>query len=275
MSLSPGVPDRHPSGPLVTLTTDFGNDDPFVGLVKAAVLNRCRAATIVDLTHSIPDYDTEAAAFWIEKSWRFFPSGTVHVCVVDPGVGTARRILAVEQSGQFFLAPDNGVLAPIADLRGSVVRIVGPACLDRFGLGAPSATFHGRDVFAPLAGLLLAGRLAFGEMGATVGDWQRANWSSAIPGDEEVRGHIVWIDKFGNCFSNIDKKAIVDSSLSSVVVAGRSLPLARTYADHPPGTLIGLVNAFDVLEVACVEGNAASVLGLVRGAAVVLRRSMN
>lgn len=266
------MPRGRPAGLVVTLTTDFGHADPFVGLVKAAVLKRCPTATIVDLTHSIPDYDVEAAAFWIERSWRHFAPGTVHVCVVDPGVGTVRRTLAVEQSGHVFLGPDNGLLAPVAGLPGSVVRVVEQARLDRLGLGIPSATFHGRDVFAPLAGLLLAGSLAYEELGGIVGEWEPAGWSGPVPGEEEVRGHIVWIDKFGNCFSNIGKKSIVESSNSSVLVSGRSLPLVRTYGDRPPGTLVGLVNAFDVLEVACVEGSAASVLGLARGAAVTWRK---
>lgn len=264
---------RGPGGrPVITLTTDFGQSDPFVGLVKAAILHRCRAATIVDLTHSIPDYDIEAAAFWVERSWCYFAPGTVHLCVVDPGVGTARRILAVEQAGHLFLAPDNGVLAPVAALPGSVVREVEHARLERLGLGPPSATFHGRDVFAPLAGLLLEGELAFEDLGEAVGDWQPANWSAPIPGEEGVIGHVVWIDKFGNCFSNIRSSFIVESRNSSLLVSGRTLPLVRTYGDRPPGTLVGLVNAFDVLEVACVEGSAASALGLSRGGAVAWRK---
>lgn len=257
--------------PIVTLTTDFGLGDAFVGLVKAAVLARAPRARIIDLTHAVPPYDLEAGAFWIERSFRYFPAGTVHLCVVDPGVGTERRILLVGQAGQWFLGPDNGLLGPIAALDGSVVRAVAGRFLDAIGLTPISATFHGRDLLAPLAGLLACGSCQPGDVGPVVGDWQRPAWGRPIEGVDGVRGRIIIIDRFGNCFSNIRSESTVKYRNPAGLAGGRELPLVRTYGDRPDGSLVVLANAFGVLEVACVGGSAAASLGLRVGDPVELR----
>lgn len=251
-----------PAAPIVTLTTDFGLSDAFVGLVKAGVLGRAPDARIIDLTHSVPSYDLEAAAFWIERSFRYFPAGTVHLGVVDPGVGTARRILLVEYAGQLFLGPDNGLLGPIAAREGAVVRAVTRDFLASLGLTRVSQTFHGRDLFAPLAGLLACGSCIPGEVGPAIEDWQRPRWSAPVAVADRVRGRVILVDRFGNCFSNIDETLVASYKNPVGHAGGHELPLVRTYGERPNGSLVILVNAFGVLEVACVGGNAALSLGL-------------
>jgi S-adenosylmethionine hydrolase len=260
-----------PAAPIVTLTTDFGLSDAFVGLVKAGVLGRAPDARIIDLTHAVPSYDLEAGAFWIERSCRFFPAGTVHLGVVDPGVGTERRILLVEHAGQLFLGPDNGLLGPIASREGAVVRVVTRGFLDRMGLTRASPTFHGRDLFAPLAGLLACGSCRAGDVGPVVDDWQRPPWPRPVETPDGALGRVIIIDRFGNCFSNIDAESLVHYQNPIGLAGGHELPLVRTYGERPDGSMVILANAFGVLEVACVGGDAARSLGLGVGDRVELR----
>ena len=247
---------------IVSLTTDFGLSDPFVGIVKAQILLRCPQVHLVDLTHAIAAQRVEEAAFWLERSWRHFPEGTLHLVVVDPGVGSARGVLAVAVGGQLFLGPDNGALGGLASLAGAAIRTVAPGTLERLGLAAPSATFHGRDVFAPLAGELAAGRISFEELGSPATTWAARPGQAAEAGPEGVTGRVLLVDRFGNCFSNIEANLISGHEVRTVHFGGHPLPLVRTYADRPPGTDIALVNAFGVLEAARVQGHAARSLGL-------------
>ena len=259
------------TGPIVTLTTDFGLADAFVGLVKAGILARCPTARIVDLTHLLPSYGIEAGAFWIERSFRSFPPGTVHLGVVDPGVGTPRRIVLVQQAGQLFLGPDNGLLGPIAGLAGAVVRAVTPDFLQSEGITELSPTFHGRDLFAPLVGLLAQGTRVPQEVGPVIGDWQRSPGPGPAQSAGRIRGRVLIIDKFGNCFSDIRSELLVERKDLEGFVADRRLPWVRTYGDRPDGSLVALVNAFGVVEVACVGGHAARALGLQPGDPVEVR----
>src|SRR5580692_3854810 len=160
--------DPVPSG-VITLTTDFGHQGPFVGVMKGAILQRYPQARLIDLTHEILVHWPAEAGFWLARVHPYFPPGTVHVAVVDPGVGTARGILAVLAHAQVFLAPDNGLLASVVS-RAPGARIVrlAAATLARLGVARISATFHGRDIFAPLAAELAAGRLSVSELGEPV-----------------------------------------------------------------------------------------------------------
>src|SRR5580698_1071231 len=153
-------PPFKPSG-MITLTTDFGQQDPFVAVMKGSILTRFPSARLIDLTHEIVVHWPAEAGFWLARSFEYFPPGTVHVAVVDPGVGTARDIVAVMARGHVFLAPDNGLLAPIVGRHpdAKVVRL-GASQLARLGISRPSATFHGRDIFAPIAAEIAAGRCA-------------------------------------------------------------------------------------------------------------------
>lgn len=253
---------------LVSLTTDFGLADPFVGLVKTQILRRCPGALIVDLTHEIAPHHVEAAAFWLERSWNHFPAGSVHLVVVDPGVGGSRGLLAVQVAGQSFLGPDNGALGGLASISGSCVRQVSTEILGRLGLTSPSATFHGRDVLAPLVGELAAGRLRFDALGPVVGGWVRRPGPDPVAGHDRVLGRVILVDRFGNCFSNIEAQSLISHEVRLVRFGGHCLPLVRSYVERPPGTDVALINAFGVLEAARVQGRAADALGLGPGSPV-------
>lgn len=258
--------------PVVSLLTDFGQTEPFVGLVKARILAACPDARIIDLTHELPAYAVEAAAFWIDRSFGFFPAGTVHVCVVDPGVGTARRILLVEHSGQLFLAPDNGLLTNLTDRAGTTVRAVDPGYFEAAGIVSPSATFHARDLFAPLAGRLAARTTRPQEVGSLIDDWLRLEVPRPVVTPDSIRGRILFSDSFGNLFSNIESSSLAPREDWTVAAGGRVLPWVRTYGDAPPGTLVALENSFGVVELACVGGSATGVLGIGAGAEIELSR---
>jgi len=260
-----------PSG-LITLTTDFGTRDPFVGVMKGRVLGRHPQARIVDLTHEIEAHWPAEAGFWLARSFRYFPQGTIHVAVVDPGVGSARAIAAAEGEGHLFLAPDNGLLAPVVEaLRlAAVTRRVSEDALRRIGVREVSATFHGRDIFAPLAAELAAGRLAPHEIGAPVSDLVPGWLEAPTVRTGQVTGSVVTIDHFGNLITNVEATHLRELHEVVVRVGGRDLPLRRTYTDVRPGEYLALINSFGVLEIARAERSAAEGLGLARGAPVAV-----
>jgi S-adenosylmethionine hydrolase len=256
---------------LVTLTTDFGLQDPFVGLLKVQVWSRCPTARIVDLTHALPPYRPEVAAFWLERARRWCPPGTVHVAVVDPGVGTARRLLAAVADGQVFLAPDNGLLAPILEKTGGTVHAIAFDRLGAAGLDAPSATFHGRDVLAPLAAEIVAGRRSPEELGPRVADWVPSSLPPAVARADGVDGSVLLLDRYGNAFTNVAAEQLARVASPVVRVGPRQLPVVRTYGDAPAGTAVALVNSFGMLELAVVAGDAGGELDLRPGTPVRVR----
>lgn len=257
---------------VVTLTTDFGLKDPFVGVMKGQLLKRFPDVRIVDLTHEILAHWPAEAGFWLARSYRYFPEGTVHVAVVDPGVGSSREIAVVETQGHVFLAPDNGLLGALVERAESplVQRRLAPSVLTSLDINRVSATFHGRDVFAPIAAEIAAGRLPPEALGAEVGDLI-PSWieePTVTPG--QVTGVVVTVDHFGNLITNIDARLIAAFAHPVVRVGGRELPMRRTYSDVRPGDYLVLVNSFGVIEVARAEQSAATGLGLARGAPVVV-----
>ena len=261
---------------VITLTTDFGQQDPFVGVMKGRIYERFPAARIVDLTHEILAHWPAEAGFWLARAFGYFPRGTVHVAVVDPGVGTARDILLVEAAGHLLLAPDNGLLAPVLTrVVDATVRCIDAAGLGRFGLGRASATFHGRDIFAPLAAELAAGRVAPAELGPVQSTWVPAWVEDPRANAGAVHGVVITVDHFGNLISNIDSRWLGGLIEPHVYAGNRVLPIRRTYGDVRPGEFLALVNSFDVVEIACAEGSAADALGLSRGAPVVVRDAVH
>ncbi|MEO0998293.1 MAG: SAM-dependent chlorinase/fluorinase [Pseudomonadota bacterium] len=258
--------------PLISLTTDFGHKGPFVAVMKAVILGRCPQATVVDFTHEIPVHWPPEAGFWLARAWQYFPAGSVHVAVVDPGVGTERDILLASVAGHRFLAPDNGLLAPVLDAAGQpqVYRLDHARLRGAIGLASPSATFHGRDIFAPVAAELAAGRLAESDAGEPAQDWTPSQIDPAEAGDGRVAGTVVTIDNFGNLITNIDAAMIAGIEAPCVNVGGHRYPMAETYGRVRPGDYVGLVNSFDVVEIARAEGNASEGLGLERGAPVTV-----
>ena len=255
-----------PSG-VISLLTDFGLSDPFVGIMHGVILGTFRSAAVVDLCHGIPPQSIAEGSFWLERSYVSFPPGSVHVAVVDPTVGSARRILALSADGHYFIAPDNGLLPaallehPSAELR--------EVAFERLGIAAVSATFHGRDVFAPIAARLASGALAFSALGEL---------TSAVPallerparGADGIEGVVVTVDRFGNLITNIERESLLASGARSAHLEGHAVPVRRTYADVEPGELLALINAFGVLEVAVRDGSAERRLGLGRWTRVSL-----
>jgi len=258
---------------LITLTTDFGQRDPFVGIMKGRILERLPSARIVDLTHEIQPYWPLEAGFWLSRSARYFPPGTVHVAVVDPGVGSDRNSLILETKNYVFLGPDNGMFTAVWEQYRSEVSVRRLA-LDRlgaFGIGSLSATFHGRDLYAPLAALLASGAYTPADFGEITDDFVVAHSPVTVAPGGTVSGIVATIDRFGNALTNIDA-AFLNNLHGITVHSGEiCLPLLRTYSDAEPGTLIALVNSFDVLEIAQVQGNAALALGLARGSKIEIR----
>lgn len=266
-----------PSG-VITITTDFGHQGPFVGVMKGRILSRFPEARIVDLTHEIVVHWPAEAGFWLVRSFEYFPPGSVHVSVVDPGVGTSRDIIAVVAHGHVFLAPDNGLLAPIVTRYpdATVVRVT-PAGLARIGVNRVSATFHGRDIFAPIAAEIAAGRFAPESLGEMVSAHTLVPAWVDDPTVEplSVSGVVMTIDHFGNLITNIDGHLIERLRLPLVHAGNHSFPLLRTYGDTRPGEYLALVNSFGVVEIARAEQSAAEGLGLSRGAPVVVRGRMD
>jgi S-adenosylmethionine hydrolase len=257
---------------VITLTTDFGHKGPFVATMKGVMLGRAPKAQVIDLTHETSVHFPAEAGFWLKRAYRYFPVGSVHIAVVDPGVGTQRDIIAVVADGHVFLAPDNGLLAPIAQAPGSRVYRLEPSRLARFGIDVArvSATFHGRDIFAPLGAELAAGRVQPEELGPAttniVPSW--VDEPQVVEG--EVRGAVITVDHFGNLISNIDESLLAGIQNPRVRAGGHVFPLRRTYGDAKPGDYLALVNSFGVVEVARAEQSAADGLGLERGAPVVV-----
>jgi hypothetical protein len=256
--------------PIITLTTDFGLAGPFVGVMKGVILGRLPTARIVDLTHDIPVHWPVEAGFWLARAYRYFPPGTVHVAVVDPGVGTGRDIIAALHDGHVFIAPDNGLLAPVIGNRGAQVhRLAEPWRASR-GWAAPSSTFHGRDIFAPLAASVAAGEVTVSDIGPAVSDIVPSLQDEPVAGDHEVRGTVIAIDHFGNLVTSIDARLIAAYRKPEVLAGARRVPLLRTYGDARPGELLALVNSFGVVEIARAQGSAAATLGIGRGAPVTV-----
>ena len=269
---------------IITLTTDFGLADAYVGVMKGVVLGIDREAVIVDLTHHVPPGDVLHGAYVLSTAFSFFPEGTVHVAVVDPGVGTERRGLAVEHLGHVFVGPDNGlfslVLSPpsrAGSEEGGTFEGGLPPGARAFELADPgfhlpevSATFHGRDVFAPVAAHLSTG-VALDRLGPAVTSVRYLSLATpeGLAGGT-VRGAVIHIDAFGNAITNLRPKDLPDDALA-VEIAGRTIAgLSATYAEGPD--LLALVGSSGLLEIAVRGGSAAASLGLKRGQTVTVRR---
>ncbi len=241
---------------LITLLTDFGTADGYVAEMKGVVYSAVPGVHVVDISHDIPPQDVELARLTLARYWRRFPEGTVHVVVVDPGVGSARAALAVECEQRILIGPDNGVLSAALLVPGArAVTLPVPA-------GA-SPTFHGRDVFAPAAGAVAAGA-AIDSLGVPCHAPVVHRTPEAVrEADGAVRGTIIAIDRFGNAITNL-----AGVRGGTVTVGATTIPLRHTYAEVDSGALLALVGSSGLLEIAVRDGNAAATLGLERGGGV-------
>ncbi len=255
---------------VITITTDFGHRGPFAGIMKGVILDRFADATIIDLTHEAFVHWPAEAGFWLERSFRYFPTGTVHLAVVDPGVGTDRSVLFVVAEGHAFLAPDNGLLGGVINAVDATVFKVDKEQIARLALDNVSATFHGRDILAPIAGEIASGSVAAQELGREAQDFIPTLIDPPEMRGCELSGIVITSDHFGNLITNIEEKMLQPFKQPIVRAGGCSIPVCRTYADVSPGDLLALVNSLNVVEIARAEHSAAELLGLGRGAPVVI-----
>ena len=243
---------------IVTLLTDFGTADSYVGEVKGTLLALAPSVALVDLTHDIAPGDVAAASFVLGRAWRTFPPGTVHLAVVDPGVGTRRRALAATVGGHHFVAPDNGLLSDVfAAAHADVVSLPVPESASR--------TFHGRDVFAPAAARLATGA-ALGQLGPAVGDLVHLPPRRVRVEGADVIGQVVHVDRFGTLVTNLPDDAVADDA--AVQLGRHSVPLLTTFADVPSGSPVAFVGSGGTVEIAVRDGRADATLGLARGTEV-------
>jgi S-adenosylmethionine hydrolase len=246
---------------IITLTTDFGLQDAYVGQVKGAVLKNNISVNIVDLCHSIAAHDVLSAAVTIRTSYNYFPRGTVHLVIVDPGVGSQRRILAVAADSHLFIAPDNGVLSLLfRDKRVQSVHRVENASLFPSEV---SSTFHARDIMAPVAAAL-AGGMPLDKVGPLAAHESCVLLDIPRPviSDTKIEGQVLNIDTFGNIRTNIttaDLSRFQPSNFREIRIKGHLIKsISNTYADSPVGSLVALIDSAGYLEIAVNKGNAAA-----------------
>jgi len=242
---------------IVTLLTDFGTADSYVAEMKGVLATYAPSATLVDITHDVSPGDVRAAQYILSRTWMFYPEGTVFVAVVDAGVGTDRRVLGATRFGRYFLAPDNGLLSFLS-MNASFLSI--PV------LPEAAPTFHGRDVFAPAAGVLANGG-SFESLGTAITDPVQLPLPIPTTDGDAVLGEVVYVDRFGTLISNITPNALKDGATIHVgdVDVG---PLRRTFADVAPGELVAFTGSGGTVEIAVRDGSAMRTLGLGVGAKV-------
>jgi hypothetical protein len=263
---------------LIAFASDFGHADEFVGVCKAVMLGIAPDARIVDLGHDIPPHDVGAGALLLLRAVQYVPDGSIVVAVVDPGVGTERRLIAIEVEGGILLGPDNGLLAPAVAMVGGPSRVVELANSE-YQLPAPGPTFAGRDILSPAAGHLAAG-LDLGDLGPEIDPAALVPGIVSLPEigtDGAITGEVWWVDRFGNCQLNIDPEvlAAAGSSLGGWVEVrlrseARAARWVRTYADAKPSELVLLVDSYGLVSLSLDRESAAAALGLGTGSAVTL-----
>lgn len=249
---------------IVTLLSDFGSRTPYPAQMRAAVLRRC-SASLVDVTHDVARHDVREGAYLLRAVVRACPPGTAHLAVVDPGVGTARRGLAVAAGGQLLVGPDNGLLMPAA-LRLGDPRIHSIAASDLIE-PEPSATFHGRDVFAPIAAHLACGG-GLARVGPPISDPVPLDFGEGRRDGDRLVGEVIYADAFGNLITNIPAELL--RGTLRLRLGSHDLAVAATYAEVPPGALVAVPGSDGGVEIAVREGSAAVELGIAPGAAIVL-----
>jgi S-adenosylmethionine hydrolase len=257
--------------PIITLTTDFGAESPYVAQMKGVILSICRDVEMVDISHAIGPQNIREGAVVLADVTPRFPTGTIHLAVVDPGVGTARRIVCAEFSQQHYIAPDNGLL--------SLLRCSGPPGRffavenSKYWLAEPSQTFHGRDIMAPVAAHLARG-LDPAKLGSALDDLAMLDWPQARKSGRRLVGEVLYVDSFGNLITNLYQEELLElAEASSMVVecSGRKIRgIVPTYGAAMAGELIALFDSQGRLEIAKVNGNAARELRIQAGEAVAV-----
>ncbi|MGA2694909.1 MAG: SAM-dependent chlorinase/fluorinase [Terriglobales bacterium] len=260
-----------PHQPIVTLTTDFGLSDHFVGTMKGVILDIAPETQIVDISHAVQAFDVLDGALTIAQAYSYFPAGTVHLVIVDPGVGTARRPILVSTERHHFVAPDNGVLSLVyAREERMHVRHV---TAEHYSLQPVSKTFHGRDIFAPIAAYLAKG-VDSEKFGEEITDFVRFNAPKPKPVEKGIKGVVLKVDRFGNLITNFTPQDVpmlmqLDPLPFKIVVGKKEVTNIHTlYAEGEPGEVFGIVGSMGYLEIAANRGSAAQLTGVGKGAEV-------
>lgn len=263
---------------VITLTTDFGFGDTFVGVMKGAILTINPRVNIVDLNHGISSHDIRAAAFSIGMNYRFFPDRTAHVVVVDPGVGSARRPIIVVTENHYFIGPDNGVFSYVYKKEQQSLQVI-HITADHYFLKSNSTTFHGRDVFAPVAAWLTGGKNVqlFGEV---ITDYISIDIPVPVSEQGMIKGAIVHIDKFGNAISNISR-AEVDALHAQnpgahlmMMLGDRRIPVKKYYGEALDKELYAIINSSEYIEFFVNCGSAAALFNISPGDAVEIKSAL-
>ena len=259
----------------IALLTDFGYRDHYVGVMHGVISSIAPSAPVIDITHGVPPQDVTAGALALRESWRFFPRGTIFVAVVDPGVGTTRRAIAVRTSaGAILVGPDNGVLWLVAEEAGLSRAVELQSSQHR--LPSPSSTFHGRDIFAPAAAHLWNG-VDIEQLGTGAQDLTRLELALPMVQDNRLIGTVIYVDGYGNLITNLTRAMVEDfrrrfpnGKLLVTIRQGPQINLYEAYGNAEPGETIALFGSFERLEVAIRDGNAAARYGAAVGMEVIL-----
>lgn len=262
-----------PAAPAIALLTDYGAEDGYMGVMKGVALGIAPGVPLVDLSHEIPPQDVPAGAWVLHTSWHYFPAGTIFLCVVDPGVGGARRAVALRAGGRYFVGPDNGLFSRVLDAAPpeAVVSLEN----SRYHLPAPSATFHGRDIFAPCAAHLAAG-VPLEDLGTPVAPESLVRLPAPQPAwhGDLLAGTVVHVDHFGNLITSLGPPladAVLAAPATSARLGGHVVSArARTFAAGPAGDPFLLRDSSGHLAIAVRDGSAARRLGVARGAEVLI-----
>ncbi len=256
---------------IITLTTDFGTDSPYVAQMKGVILTINPAVSLVDVTHAVPPQDIGQGALVLLDTTPRFPLGSIHVCVVDPGVGTNRKIVCAEIDGRFFVAPDNGLLSHL--VRGTPPARVVAITNTLYQLPAPSMTFHGRDIMAPAAAHLSLGT-DIEALGPPAGGLVQLDWPTVVVENGRVAASVITRDSFGNLITNVERgdlAGMANNESAIVHCGGRAIRgIVGTYSQQPPGVVVALFGSSGRLEIAMVNGNAAEELNVQVGDPVTL-----
>jgi S-adenosylmethionine hydrolase len=251
---------------IITLLTDFGTSDPYVGTMKGVILGICPQAQLVDLTHEVPPQAVLTGSFLLQSAIGYFPKGTIHLAVIDPGVGSRRKTVAFNSRGHYFVGPDNGLI-PAALKEWGIEQAV-ELTEKKYRLPNPSTTFHGRDVFAPAAAYLAKG-VPLAKLGKKTNNWVWGEIHKPFKTSRGWAGEVLWVDRFGNLITNLEKKHLPHLfrlRIGKTVISS----FINHYVEIKKGNVAALIGSSGKLEISVSGGNAARKLGVGIGATVVL-----
>ena len=263
----------HPS--IITLTTDFGLTDTYVGEMKGVIFQINPQIQIIDITHSIPPQDLSSAAFQINNAYQYFPEGSIHIIVIDPGVGSQRRSIVCQTEKAIFVCPDNGICTKIFEQEKLIrtIEITNP----NFCLRQISQTFHGRDVFAPVAAYISCG-VSLTDLGPEISDITMLSVPQPKITENEIIGEIIWIDNFGNAITNVSMETLKSTSFNTkctIQIAGIKIDhLSNFYDESDIGSTLALANSSGNIEIAVNQGSASSTLNIKVGEKILFLKAL-